>query len=68
MQTATQASLLHLIELVGALPAQVVLARQDDHGLVEDLHADGTRQLLLQRHQRRIALRSPAALEAAQFC
>lgn len=58
----------HLIELVCTLSAQVVLAWQDDHGLVEDLHADGTHQLFLQRCQRCVSLCSLAALEAAQVC
>jgi len=31
-----------LVKLVCALSAQVVLARQDDHWLVEDLQADWT--------------------------
>lgn len=38
----------HLVELVGTLAAQVVLARQDDHGLGEHLQADGADELPLQ--------------------
>lgn len=38
----------HLEDVVGTLAAEVVLARQDDHGLAEHLQADGTDQLLLQ--------------------
>lgn len=55
-----------LVKLVGAFPAQVVLARQDDDRLAEDVGADRTHQLLLQRRQRCLALRALAALEAAQ--
>lgn len=58
MNTSTQThthtrvrTLTHLVELVRTLPAQVVLAGQDDDGLLEQLHADGADQLLLQRGQ-----------------
>lgn len=38
----------HLKDVVGTLPAQVVLTWQDDHRLAEDLQTDGTDELLLQ--------------------
>lgn len=46
----------HLVELVGTLPAQVVLAGQDDDRLLKELEADGANQLLLQRRQVRRGL------------
>lgn len=46
----------HLVELVGTLPAQVMLAGQDDDGLLKQLQADGADQLLLQRRQVRRGL------------
>lgn len=55
-----------LVELVRTLPAEVVLTWQDDHRLVEDLHADGTRELLLQPCQCSLALLPPAAVEPGQ--
>lgn len=55
-----------LVELVGTLPAEVVLAGQDHHRFVEELQADGTDQLFLQRCQRRLTVCSPTALQAAQ--
>lgn len=56
----------HLVEFVGTLAAQVVLAGQDDHRLVEQLQADGADQLFLQRHQRRLMICCPAAPQGAQ--
>lgn len=57
-----------LIELVGTLPAQVVLTRQDDHRFVEELQADGADQLFLQTLQRRLTFFSPASLQVDQVC
>lgn len=38
----------HLEDVIGTLPAQVVLAGQDHHRLGEHLQADGADELLLQ--------------------
>lgn len=38
----------HLEDVIGTLPAEVVLTRQDDHWLGKHLQADRTDQLLLQ--------------------
>lgn len=55
-----------LVEHVCTLPAEVVLTRQNDHRLVEDLHADRTCQLLLQPCQSGLAFFPPAAVKPGQ--
>ena len=40
--------LLYLEDVVGAFAAEVVLARQDDHGLAKDLETDRADELLLE--------------------
>lgn len=56
-----------LVQLIGTLPAEVVLTGQDDHRFAEELQTDGTDQLFLQRCQRRLALHPPGGLQAARL-
>ena len=55
-----------LVQLVSTPSAEVVLTGQDDHRLGEDLQADGTQQLLLQRTQGCLPLCPLETLQGAQ--